>query len=743
MFRKEEPILDRKKKNLEAMPDFENEKIREMPVSETLKSNFLPYAMSVIVSRAIPEIDGLKPSHRKVLYTMYEMGLLKGARTKSANIAARTMLLNPHGDAGNHETLVRMTQNNETLLAPLVDGKGNFGKHYSRDMQYAAPRYSEARLMPIAAEFFSSIGKDTVDFVDNYDSTRKEPTLLPVTFPNILANPTEGIAVGMASNIPSFNLAELCDAAVLRIRRPEENVRTVMPAPDFTTGAVLLLDDAAMDKIYETGRGSVKLRAKYTVDTKNRIIEVNEIPYTTTAEAVIEGIISLIKGGKVTEVSDVRNEIDLHGFKIAIDYKRGTDPDALMLKLYKLTKLEDIYSFNMTVLIDGTPRVLGVPQVLDEWLKWRRGCVKRELAFDLKKKQHELHLLEGLAKMLLDIDKAVAIIRNTENDSDVVPALMEGFSIDEEQAGYIAEIKLRNLNRKYIIDKTEAAGRLRKDIETIQKQLSSDKEIDKVIIRTLMDVKKKYGKERKTEIVVAAEAPSLENLPQVSDYPVTIYRTKDGYVKKVAASSMRSNPDIKVKDDDEIVQREETSNTKEILFFTDHGNAYKLYAYEIKDSRPSELGEYMANLLGLEDGENVVYICPLDEGRDVLISFRNGKCARIPLSSYSTKNHRRKLVGAYCGKSPVIGICSVDRNGDGRFAILSSKDRLLVFNPCDIPAKTTRTSQGVQVIRLPAKAEAIAFGKPSDFGVDGKTGYGYRSLPAAGGKYDGQISLFT
>lgn len=715
------------------------ESIVSIPVSEALKKNFMPYAMSVIVSRALPEIDGLKPSHRKLLYTMYEMGLSSGNRTKSANIAARAMLLNPHGDAGNYETMVRMTQNNETLLTPLVDGKGNFGKHYSRDMAYAASRYTEARLAPAAAEFFRGIRKDTVEFVDNYDGTRKEPVLLPVTFPSILANPTEGIAVGMASSIPSFNLSELCDAAIMRIKEPEKDIMDVMPAPDFTTGAQILYDRKEMAGCYRTGKGSFKMRSVYKADKKNRIIEISQIPFTTTAEAVIDGVITAVKTGKINEVSDVRNETDLKGLKIAIDYKRGTDPDLLMQKLFRLTKAQDTYSFNMTVLIDGRPVVLGVAGILDEWIRWRRECVKRELSFDLGKKQKELHLLEGLAKVLLDIDRAVRIIRETEDDEQVIPHLMEGFGIDEEQAAFIAEIKLRNLNRRYILEKTEAIEKLRKEIGKLAFQIGSGREIDRIIEKTLLEVKKKYGKERRTVLVEAEKAASIDTQDMHPDYPVILYRTKEGYLKKVAASSLRGGTEVKTKEDDEIVQEIRAQNVTEFLLFTDRCAVYKLYGYDFRDCRPSELGEYAANF-GFDEGENLIYACAVEPGKKILIGFENGKVAKLPVSVYETKTKRKKLVNAYCDKSPVAGICLVEE-GD-RVGMLSSNGRLLIVDPKDIPEKTTKNTQGVQVLRLTAKnAKVTRFEQAQNFDLQGSSGFGYRRLPSSGGSFDGQMSF--
>lgn len=706
----------KQKKEEAILPNFSKEKHYSKSVSETLKSNFMPYAMSVIVSRAIPEIDGLKPSHRKILYTMFEMGLLSGGRTKSANIAARTMLYNPHGSASNYEAMVRLTQNNESLLTPYVDGKGNFGKHYSRDMAFAADRYTEAKLMPVATEFFREIRKNTVDFVDNYDSTRKEPVLLPVTFPSILANPTEGIAVGLASSIPSFNLGELCDATIQRIKHPKEGVRNVMPAPDFTTGAELLLNDAEMDEIYRTGRGSVKLRAKYRVNTKQRIIEVYEIPYTTTAEAIIEQVIAGIRAGKINEVSDIRNEIDLKGFKIAIDYKRGVDPDVLMTKLFRTTKLQDTYSFNMTVLIDGTPRVMGVEEILDQWIVWRRTCVKRGLLFDIQKKGKELHLLEGLAAVLLDIDKAIRIIRASESDDAVIPGLMKAFQIDEEQAQFVAEIKLRNLNKRYILDRTAAIDQLKKDIDTLQYQADHEKEINKLIIKTLQDVKKKYGQPRKTEIVAFDEAAVQDDYVAAEAYNVAVYITKEGYLKKIPDTSLRGNPEIKVKDGDEIIHEFHTNSQAEILTLTDRCNAYKIYLEDVPDCKSSDLGEFMNNLNALDPGENSIFTCLMENGRNLIIGFANGKVARIPLAAYATKQKRKKLLKAYSDLSPVIGIYLEEEGMElCNEAVKEKVKRAVIYKAADIPLKTTKTTQGVQAIILNKGFTYGGFGLAANF----------------------------
>lgn len=715
------------------------EKYIKTPISEVLKQNFMPYAMSVIVSRALPEIDGLKPSHRKLLYTMYEMGLQSGNRTKSANIAARTMLLNPHGDAGNYETMVRLTQNNETLLLPLVDGKGNFGKHYSRDMAYAASRYTEARLAPVAAEFFRSIYKNTIEFTDNYDGTRKEPALLPVTFPSILANPTEGIAVGMASNIPSFNLGELCDATIMRIQEPEKNVIRVMPAPDFATGAEILYGEKEMKKAYDTGRGSFRMRSVYSVDQKNRTIEVTQIPFTTTAEAIIDGIIACVKKGKIIEVSDVRHETGLKGLKIAIDYKRGTDPEFLMQKLFRMTKLEDSYSFNMTVLIEGHPVVLGVEKLLDEWIKWRKECVKKELLFDLAKKEKDLHLLKGLEKVLLDIDKAIRIIRETEDDPMVVPNLMRGFDIDEEQASYIAEIRLKNLNRKWILNRTKDIEKLESEIRTLARQIKSSREIEKIIIKQLTDIKKKYGQERKTRLVNAENVKPVETADMMPDYPVAYYRTREGYIKKIAASSMRGNAEIKSKEGDEIIQTLSGQNVSELIFFTDMCNVYKIHGYDLKDSKPSEIGEYAVNVLASEQNEKILQMCLLEEGKTVVIGFENGKVAKFPLSVYETKQNRKKLVKAFSDKSPAAGICITE--GDAKIGMMSDRGKMLILQTKDILEKGSRATQGVQVMKLPASGKVVRFSPIEEFGLESESGYGYRKLPSAGGIYDGQISL--
>ena len=728
--------MARKKKEIE--PIVEN--IDEITTSNMLKRNFMLYGKSVIMSRALPEIDGLKPSHRRVLFTMYEMGLMGKQRVKSANIAGKVLQLNPHSDQSQYETMVRMTESREALLLPLVDGKGSFGKHYSRDTAYASSRYTEAKLMPVAAEFFKAIKKDAVDFVDNYGATKKEPVLLPVTFPSILALGIEGIAVGMASSIPSFNLSELCDATIFRIKHPGKDITELMPAPDFSTGAEILYDADTISEIYSTGRGSVVLRSKYTVNAKERIIEVNEIPYSTTAEAIIEGIISLIKAKKIDGITDVRNEIGLHGFRIAIDYKRGVDPDQLMLKLFRMTKLQDTYSCNMTVLIDGRPKSIGVHEILDEWIRWRRTCVERELRFDHAKKSKELHLLEGLAKVLLDIDKAIKIIRKTTDDSEVIPNLMKGFDISEEQATYVAEIKLRNLNKEYILNKTKSIEQLRNEIETIENQLGSQKEMDKLIIETLKDVKKKYGQPRKTEIVTDYEILTASAAEEKPDYPVNVYVTKEGYVKKVAHTSLKNDPEIKFKEGDELVAMYNTMNAKELLVFSDRQAVYKVQLSELKDSKPSDIADYINNLCEFEEGEGILHVCTSDAGKYVLIGFANGKVAKFPLSVYETKQNRKKLLNAYGGVAAPLKAFIIDEDED--FGMQGTNGKLIVFNSEKIPLKTTKSTQGVQVLRLTKGATAASFGRVKEYHLRNKEDY-RKNIPAAGvARKLQQISLF-
>ena len=701
-------------------------------VSDSIRDNLMPYAMSVIISRALPAIDGMKPSQRKVLYTMYKMGLLHGERTKSANIAARTMLLNPHGDAANYQTMVRLTQNNETLLTPYVDGKGNFGKHYSRDMQCAAPRYSEARLLPIAEELFAGINKNAVDLVPNYDATRTEPVMLPVSFPTILANPTDGIAVGFASSIPSFNLAELCDAVILRIQHPRKNIRDVMPAPDFTTGGQLLLDEDAMEAIYQTGSGSFKIRSKYRVDAKHHVIEIYEVPFSTTEEQIIESVIDCCKSGKISSVSDIRDETDRNGLKIAIDYKRGCDPDDVMREIYAKTPAESSFSCNCTILINNRPKLLGIGSILDEWIKWRETIVQRIVEYDLATAKSRLNVLNGLKRILLDIDKVIKIIRNSKDETTVVADLMKAFKIDQEQAESIAEIKLRNLNKNYILKQIADIDKVQKEIEELSKQKDSKEEIDKIIVSEMRAIKKKYGIPRKTELVEAASVVRIEKdkLSQPADYPVHVYITKENYIKKVADSSLRNNPEIKVKDGDEIAAENTASNLNEVVVFGSSGRVYKIYLSDLPDSKPSELGDYIPNLINMNDGEQVLHTCILNDKADMLIVFENGKVARFPLSAYVTKQHRKMIKNGYCTQSPAIYFTEITE--DGVVGIQDSKARILAVKTADIASKGSTTTQGVQTIRLSKGTTAMKAGDLQTFNLPNWDGFGYRTIPASG-----------
>jgi len=706
----------------------------------------MPYAMSVIVSRAIPEIDGLKPAHRKLLYTMYKMGLLGGKLTKSANVVGQTMKLNPHGDQTIYETMVRLTRGNEALLHPLVESQGNFGKQYSRDMAYAAPRYTEVKLEPICEELFRDINKDTVKFVDNYDGEMQEPTLLPVAFPNIIVNPNQGIAVGMASNICSFNLRETCDATIAYMKDEKVDISEIMPAPDFSMGAYLIYDKAEMDKIYETGRGSFKLRAKYTYDKENNCIEINEIPYTTTSEAIIGKIMELIKANKLKEISDARDETDLQGFKIALDLKRGTNPDELMLKLFKMTPLEDSFSCNFNVLINGVPKVLGIKEILKEWILFRMDCIKNAIRFDIEKKSDKLHLLNGLKKILLDIDKAVSIIRHTEKEADVVPNLMEGFGIDKVQAEYVAEIKLRNLNREYLINRTNEIEKLIEELEELNRILGSDKAVKKVIADQLKKISQKYGQDRKTEILQSEELVVYNEEEHIEDYPLTIFMTKDNYLKKVSAQSLKfTTTEHKLKENDFIMQEIETTNLSEILFFSNKCACYKVKTYDIIDSKVSAMGEYIPSLLGLESDEKIVYtiVTTKYEG-NILFAFENGKMARVAVSNYSTKTNRKKLIGAYGDKSPLCGMLYLDEDKD--IVAISDNDRALYLNTSQVPLKATKNTQGVQIMTLRKKGtKMIAIEEAQKTKLKNPQKYASKNLPAAGGIIKGeetQMSLF-
>jgi len=720
--------------------------IRQQPICETLETNYMPYAMSVIVSRAIPEIDGLKPAHRKLLYTMYRMGLLNGKMIKSANIVGQTMQLNPHGDGAIYETMVRLTRGNEALLHPLVESQGNFGKQYSRDMAYAASRYTEAKLEPICAELFADIAKNTVKFVDNYDGTMQEPTLLPTTFPHILVNPNQGIAVGMASNICSFNLREVCNATIAYMKDEKCDLSEIMPAPDFSLGAQLIYVKEDMEKIYETGRGSFKLRAKYSFDKSCNCIEITEIPYTTTSELIISKIMENIKAGKLKEISDARDETGLEGFKIAIDLKRGTDPDALMAKLFKLTSLEDSFSCNFNILIDSKPMVLGIKGILGEWIKFRIGCIKNAAQYDIDKKSAKLHLLTGLKKILLDIDKAISIIRHTEREEDVVPNIMDGFSIDKIQAEYVAEIKLRNLNREYILNRTSEIEKLIEEIADLEDLISSERKIKKLISSQLTAIAKKYGQDRKTELITETEAVVYEESEQIDDYPLTLFFTKENYLKKVTAQSLRmTTTEHKLKEDDEILQEIETTNNSEILLFTNKSTVYKLRTYDIADTKVSNIGEYVPALVGAEGDERFVYMVVTKDYKGMMLySFENGKMAKVELSNYETKTNRKKLISAYSDKSPLCGIRFIPE--DVQLVAMSDNNKVLCFNTEKIPLKTTKNTQGVQVLTLKKKgAKMIRVVPPEETSITELKYYTTKNIPAAGcflkKEDNGQISI--
>jgi DNA gyrase subunit A len=658
----------------------------------------MPYAMSVIVSRAIPEIDGLKPSHRKLLYTMYKMGLLKGQKTKSANVVGQTMKLNPHGDMAIYETLVRLTTGNMALLHPLVESKGNFGRVYSRDMKFAAPRYTEVKLATVSEELFRDIDKDTVDFADNYDGTMKEPVLLPSTFPNILVNPNQGIAVGMASNICSFNLREICKAAIAYIKYDDIDLMKYLKAPDFSTGGQLILNEQEMRKIYETGRGSFKIRAKYRYDKKNSCIEVYEIPYTTTTEAIIEAVASIIKTGKMKDITDIRDETDLEGLKITIDIKKNSDPDDIMNKLFKLTPLQDSFGCNFNILIGQKPMVLGVREILDYWIQFRMECIRRKSEFDIKKKSETLHLLTGLSKILLDIDKALKIIRNTEQDSQVVPNLMKGFGIDKVQAEFIAEIKLRNLNKEYILRQTADIEKLKNEIEDLKDIVARDARVLEIICSQLEEISRKYGQDRKTEIISEEHIEEVTPDNFIEDYNVRIFLTDQGYIKKIPLISLRSAGEHKLKDDDFIIQEAETRNKAELLLFSNKCVVYKAKIYEFPDSKASQLGDYLINILDLEPGEKIIKMHTTDDFTGYfLFAYESGKMSKVPVSSYATKTNRKKLANAYYAGSPLVDIFFLEEDAD--FAAFSSIDKVLVFDTSQINPKATRDSQGVWVLK--------------------------------------------
>ena len=703
----------------------------EQFITETLETNYMPYAMSVILSRAIPEIDGFKPSHRKLLYTMYKMGLLNGPTIKSANIVGRTMQLNPHGDAPIYETMIRLSRGNEALLYPYVQSKGNFGKAYSRNMQYAASRYTEAKLEPIAAELFADIDKDTVDFVDNYDNTMKEPTLFPVTFPSVLVNANLGIAVGMASSICSFNLKEICEATENLIKNPDYDVCDSVKAPDFIGGGQIVYNEAQMREIFRTGRGSFKVRAKYTYDKPNNCIDITEIPPTTTSEAIIDKIIEKVKGGTAREISDVRDETDKKGLKITIDLKRGTDPDKLMKKLFKSTPLEDSFACNFNVLIAGVPRVLGVCDLLLEWIAFRSECVRRRVYFDLSKAKERLHLLEGLQKILLDIDKAIRIIRSTEEEAEVVPNLMIGFGIDKIQAEYVAEIKLRHLNREYILKRTKDIENLRADIEDMEDILSSKARIKKIIVSELQNVVKKYDKPRRSEILYAESLEDDEPVEEIPDYPVHLFFTKDGYFKKITPQSLRMSGEQKLKDGDSVVQTLEATNNTDLLFFTDRCQVYKAKAADFDDTKASVLGDFVPTHLHMDPGESAIYMAVTTDYKGyMLFFFENGKLAKVDLSAYETKTNRKKLIKAYCEKFPLAAIRQITE--DCELVVQSTAGRILLLNTGAVSPKTTKDTQGVAVMTLKKghRLSSVRDYKEGEFVKPAR--YRTRSLPAAG-----------
>ena len=678
--------------------------VEEQPITETLEINYMPYAMSVIVSRAIPEIDGFKPSHRKLLYTMYKMGLLNGGRTKSANIVGQTMRLNPHGDAAIYDTMVRLSRGYGALLHPFVDSKGNFGKVYSRDMAYAASRYTEAKLDAICQELFRDMDFDTVDMVDNYDGTMKEPTLMPTTFPNVLVSANTGIAVGMASNICGFNLQEVCVTAIARMKNPDHDILETMPAPDFPTGGELLYDPMEMRTIYKTGRGSFKVRAKWRYLKEGNLIEIYEIPYTTTAEAILDKVSELIRAGKIREIGDMRDETDLSGLKLTIDLKRGADPEKLMQKLFRQTTLMDSYPCNFNILIAGMPRVMGVGEILEEWTAWRSQCVKRRVYFQLGKKREKLHLLKGLERILLDIDKAIAIIRETELEAEVIPNLMIGFGIDQVQAEFVAEIKLRNINKEYILKRTAETGDLEREIQDLEETLKSDRRIRNIIIKELEQVSKKFGQPRKTEILYHWDAASGDEVEEETpDYPVTAFVSREGYFKKITPQSLRASSEQRFKEGDSLSFSRETTNRAEILVFTDRFQCYKARLSDFDDGKASQLGDYLPTKLAMEPGENVIQVVfPGEYAGWVLFFFENGKAAKVPMSAYDTKSNRRKLTGAYSDKSPVRTILALE--ADEAVAVYSTDGRAMIFSTAQLIPKTTRATQGVAVLTLRKKA---------------------------------------
>lgn len=706
--------------------------LTHLNIIDTLEKNYMPYSMSVIVSRALPEIDGLKPSHRKLLYTMYKMNLLKGAKTKSANIVGQTMKLNPHGDATIYETMVRLTRGNEALLHPLIDSKGNFGKNYSKEMAYAAPRYTEAKLDVICEEFFKDINKDTVDFVPNYDNTMEEPKLLPTTFPNILVNPNMGIAVGMASSICSFNLKEVCEGTIAYLKDEEVDVTEHLKGPDFSSGGQFILNKKELKSIYETGKGSFTLRGKYVYDKHNNCIEIYEIPYTTTIEAIIEKIIDLVKAGKIKEINDIRDETDKEGLKITLDLKRNTDPDHLMNRLFKLTTMQDTFSCNFNILINGRPIVLGVKDIIKEWTIFRIFCIKRQVAYDIAQKSQRLHLLKGLEKILLDIDKAVKIVRETKKDKDVVPNLMKGFDVDQIQAEFIADIKLRNFNQEYILNKTKDIKNLEKDIKSLNLTLASEGKVKAIIIKELEQVVERFGTPRKTNIIEENLIEVVTEELLIEDYNVKFFLSNENYLKKISLTSLRSsgNTAQKLKDDDFITQEIEGTNKSELLLFSDKHVVYKLRAYELEDKKASILGDYLKNVLRLADDERIIYMAVTEDYTGYMLFFyKNGKCTRVPLESYQTKTNRKQLANAYSSEEKLVHLEFIKEDKD--LVAVSSINKVLVFNTCEINAKTTRTSVGVQVLKA-KKGSTLSSIKQLDEVSFTSTKYYKGKVPAIG-----------
>ena len=739
-------MAKKKKTALEIKENF----IQEQKITDTLEVNYMPYAMSVIVSRAIPEIDGFKPSHRKLLYTMYQMNLLKGDRTKSSNVVGQTMKLNPHGDGAIYETLVRLTEGNSTLLVPFVDSKGNFGKQYSKDMAYAAPRYTEVKLAKICQEIFADIDKNTVDFVDNYDGTVKEPTLLPTTFPNILVNPNLGIAVGMASSICSFNLSELCEATIHFIKDNTIDIVDYLPGPDFSGGGEFIYNKEDLQQIYETGRGSVKLRAKWRFDKANHCIEIFEIPHPTTIEAIIDKIISLIKMGKIKEITDIRDETDLNGLKIAIDVKKTTNVDLLMHRLFAQTTLSDSFSCNFNLLIKGHPMTLGVKEILSYWIEFRMDSIRRQLIFDVKKKAEKYHLLLGLSKILLDIDKAISIIRNTEQESLVVPNLMAGFDIDEAQAEYISEIKLRNINKEYILRRTEELKTLEEEIKALHETLKSDTKIRNIICKQLKDVSKKYGTARKTEIIHEEEVKPLSKEELIEDYGIHLFMTRDNYFKKVSLTSLRFAGEHKLKDDDYMLCEMEARNRSEILFFSNQFNVYKLKASDVADTKNSMLGDYLPNLLGMDTNEKILYMTTtLDYSGHMVFFFENGKAAKIQLTSYATKTNRKKLINAYSAKAPLVRMQKID--GEQDLILIRNADKATLLNTELLSVNASKHSSGVQIFTLKKNSTITAVYTPNEFNAENIEYYRTKKIPTTGhfiqekdkaqNKIPGQIKL--